>query len=458
MAKRGSIVWADLQEGGPTQLQVLGPHPVQIGIVGCIAPSAIAGGRPVSFRRDGETIGGRAIWLAIANLRQEAQPTGIMKLGSLENAALDSSMEKVFGNLQEDPMETASSGAEREETGLTHRVAQMERSGRELRDTLVSQSEKMDQVLKGLVGLNLAGSSTSIGAGGREKREVQLPLGSSSSSPLLAGLRKKQGLFGLEETAPPKPRNVLFDPEIGGDSTSNEEGDESEDEFPGMKAFAKNEGKKQKGKEEVDLIQMMAAANPQGMDMASLVQLEMLKQLRALQTKKVTEESSDSETEAGLLKSQSSSKLKGIVRLRRRIRKHPKRCVHRFALHVRNRLGVRSARQAWTFMDYSLKLVPRFGKMKGLWRCHWILAQVVQAHIEGRTDYGIAFAVQGMKCLHQVALNSGGWQIGHLLLPEEDPLSPEEFGGDPEELMAAQSYKTALDDLKKMKSKADEAE
>ena len=90
--------------------------------------------------------------------------------------------------------------------------------------------------------------------------------------------------------------------------------------------------------------------------------------------------------------------------------------------------------------------------MKGLWRCHWMLANIIQSHIEGNPEFALAFACQSMKCLHQVALDQGGWQVAHLLLPEEDPLAPEEFGGDPEELQAAQAFRSALSELKKAKS------
>ena len=45
--------------------------------------------------------------------------------------------------------------------------------------------------------------------------------------------------------------------------------------------------------------------------------------------------------------------------------------------------------------------------MKGLWRCHWMLANIVQSHIEGNPEFALAFACQSMKCLHQVALDQG---------------------------------------------------
>ena len=58
-----------------------------------------------------------------------------------------------------------------------------------------------------------------------------------------------------------------------------------------------------------------------------------------------------------------------------------------------------------------------------------------------------------LKCLHQVALDRWAWNTGLLLVPVEDPLAPEEFGGDPEELKAAHGYQTALSELKKLKVK-----
>jgi len=153
--------------------------------------------------------------------------------------------------------------------------------------------------------------------------------------------------------------------------------------------------------------QLMAMAVSSG-DVSQLVQLEMLKQLRSLQKAKGSSDGDSSSEEEGLVGAKPATKLRGIHRLRRGIRNNPSKFSNRFVKHVKARLGVRSARTLWTVQDYSLKLPPRFGQMNSLWRCHWMLANIIQSHIEGNPEFALAFACQSMTCLHQVALDQGG--------------------------------------------------
>ena len=145
----------------------------------------------------------------------------------------------------------------------------------------------------------------------------------------------------------------------------------------------------------------------------------------------------------------SKSRLRGVMEMRKKIKKKPMRYVNRYIRHVKGKLQVRSSTQTWSCMGYSHRLLPRFGKLRGLWRCHWLLSNVLQSQIEGEQEFAAAFVCQTLKCLHQVALDQGAWHTGHLMIPLEDPLAAEEFGGSPEELMIAQQYRTALADLRK---------
>ena len=177
----------------------------------------------------------------------------------------------------------------------------------------------------------------------------------------------------------------------------------------------------------------------------------MLRQLRRMKGARSSGSDGSNDSDEGVTKS--GSKLRGIQRLRKHVRKKPRSVTKQYTDHVKVRLGVRNTSKPWTFMDYSTKLLPRFGKMKGLWRAHWLMSNVLQSMSEGETDYAMAFWVQSLKCLHQVALDGGGWHNGQLLIPEEDPLAPEEYGGSPKELMAAQSYRGALAELKRTAGK-----
>ena len=182
-----------------------------------------------------------------------------------------------------------------------------------------------------------------------------------------------------------------------------------------------------------------------------LVQLEILKQLRKMRKSGSDSESSDSGDGIGRLSKSTGGKLKGVLKLRKQLRRHPRRFVARYTRKVQRRLGAEDPRRAWRYSDYSMRLLKRFGKMRGLWRVHWILSELLEELLAGNTQYAAAFLVQVLKCLHQVSIDQGSWATGHLLLPLEDPLAPDEFGGDPEELKLAHSYHSALQDLRKLR-------
>ena len=92
--------------------------------------------------------------------------------------------------------------------------------------------------------------------------------------------------------------------------------------------------------------------------------------------------------------------------------------------------------------------------MKGLWCCHWLFSSILDVTLTGDMQHTQAYLVQACKALHQVALDRGSWNSAHLLLPEPDPLSPEEFGGDVHELLAAHAFTSVVSDLEKSRGGA----
>ena len=111
-------------------------------------------------------------------------------------------------------------------------------------------------------------------------------------------------------------------------------------------------------------------------------------------------------------------------------------------------LGVTDARQVWSWRDLARKLLPVFGKLRGLWRCYYLLTEILTAHDAGEHDIVGALVVQGLKSLHQVALDHGGWENAQLLLPYPDPLGRLEFGGEEGELEAIHKYRKSTKELK----------
>ena len=91
--------------------------------------------------------------------------------------------------------------------------------------------------------------------------------------------------------------------------------------------------------------------------------------------------------------------------------------------------------------------------MKGLWRLHWIISEILQEALLDDVDHDFVKAAlaQTLKAVHQVAIDDGDWSTAFLFLPWEDPLQGDDFAGDPNEMLAAQSYKTAMSDLRRRK-------
>ena len=68
--------------------------------------------------------------------------------------------------------------------------------------------------------------------------------------------------------------------------------------------------------------------------------------------------------------------------------------------------------------------------------------------IDGHVAHATAMIVQILKAQHQAAINQGSWDVASLLLPTEDPLARQEFGGDHEEILRIQSHRRAMRDLR----------
>ena len=201
--------------------------------------------------------------------------------------------------------------------------------------------------------------------------------------------------------------------------------------------------------EDLETLVAKAAASAGGradagtVDTNSLIQWEIVKAWGKLNRKKESDSEEDEPRVGG-----TASGFAGIRKLRRRLRKAPRSVLARYREHVKQKLGVRHAAHRWEYRDYSLKLLPTFGKMKGLWRCHHLMSDILQRLEPEETDQAIGLTVQGFKALHQVALDGGGWDTALLLLPDEDPLARPAFGGEEAELEAAFRYKKSLRELR----------
>ena len=94
--------------------------------------------------------------------------------------------------------------------------------------------------------------------------------------------------------------------------------------------------------------------------------------------------------------------------------------------------------------------MPLYGRMKGLWRCHYAIAEMCQLLILGKVAHGAAYGVLLMQALTQVAID-GSWDNASLIPPTEDPLPRPRFGAEESALKSIYRYRRALKELKNQK-------
>jgi hypothetical protein len=192
------------------------------------------------------------------------------------------------------------------------------------------------------------------------------------------------------------------------------------------------------------------APPPQGpADVQGLLQLETLKILKKLHKR---EDSSGDDVDG---KGGNSGGLRGVQRLRERVEKDPERVIRDYIAAVQLELGVSDTRQFWCFRDFSKKLLPRFGRMRGMYRCHVMSSDILQQLHEGRPVRAAALLVQFQKAVLQMALDNGSWDSASLLWPGGDPLGQREFGGTEAEMKAVHAYRKALQELRNRAPKSE---
>ena len=191
--------------------------------------------------------------------------------------------------------------------------------------------------------------------------------------------------------------------------------------------------------------QMAAGFDPQ---VQLLMQMKMLKALDRLGKKRSEDSGSDSDERNGGLPAHMVGGFRGVARARRRFKKYPRRIVQSHLDRVQQELGVTHASQFWQLRDHSRKLRASFGKMVGLWRAHYIIAEALQHQLENRPDHCSATLALALEAIHQVALDDGDWLNASLMLPFEDPLAKAQFGGSEEQMAEITRYRRALKDLR----------
>ncbi len=93
--------------------------------------------------------------------------------------------------------------------------------------------------------------------------------------------------------------------------------------------------------------------------------------------------------------------------------------------------------------NFSKRVTPQFGKLKGLLRAHFAFSELLQEFVNGWPTCVAAHIALLLQSLHQVALGGRVWSHANLLPPTPDPLGRSELGGGPEEMASIAKHRRA---------------
>ena len=187
------------------------------------------------------------------------------------------------------------------------------------------------------------------------------------------------------------------------------------------------------------------ARNGLPLDLTQLVILEIYKRLRP----------DDDESPFASLSTDTAKGVDKALRqhrlLKQKIESEPDRLTTEFLEDVKEELGVIEG-QAFNLRDFGRRIPWK--RLRSLHKVFVLLVAVFEHVDAGRQRVARALLVQGMKALHQVALDNGSWTHGWALTGLVYPDRPRQFGGSERELEVISAYQRALDDLAK-RTKAD---
>ncbi|CAE7547939.1 unnamed protein product [Symbiodinium natans] len=259
-------------------------------------------------------------------------------------------------------------------------------------------------------------------------------------------------------------------PAFGGKSASSGERKSKKDKKDKTsRGFALFEGEKTKRKstgsgedtltEAMQKLLLSSAGKPDPQALQTLLMMKILSDTSAQdkgksRNLKDTRDSSSSDSS-----SEDGKKLRGAARAFRRHRKaqeamwrKPMKHVRTYTEEVETELGVEGGDKPYHLWDFTRR-IP-FGKQKGLFRAHFLVSHILKHLLDDDPKAAALMTVLTLRCLHQVALDGGNWEIGWALTSLKDPLARKRWGGEPAQLESAAEYLRAVQDLEKRTKQA----
>ena len=134
------------------------------------------------------------------------------------------------------------------------------------------------------------------------------------------------------------------------------------------------------------------------------------------------------------------SKMRGEIRLK------PHSIVRKYLKGAAGSMGIPEG-QAWSLRDHSKFLT--WGRHRSLFRLHVLLGAILQLLLKGESPQAQALTVQGLKSVHQSALDQGSWQNAWLLTGLADPTRRQRIVDDEREMECGARYLKTLDEGEK---------
>ena len=209
------------------------------------------------------------------------------------------------------------------------------------------------------------------------------------------------------------------------------------------------------------MLQSNAGGKPDLQTLQTMLMMKMLsdgpqRKRSERRSRRTAQEESDSQDDSS---SGDDKKLRGAARAFNRYRKSkeamwekPMKHVRIYIREVETELGVEHSDMPYNLWDYTRK-IP-FGKQKGLFRCHYLVSHILKHLLDDDKQSAALMTVLTLRCLHQVALDSGNWEVGWMLTTLKDPLSRRRWGGEPGHLESATDYLRAVQELEKRTKQA----
>ena len=128
---------------------------------------------------------------------------------------------------------------------------------------------------------------------------------------------------------------------------------------------------------------------------------------------------------------------------KRRMFRRPLHHIKKYVKEVERELGAEDGKP-YNLTDMGRKV--SWGKQRNLQRCHFLLSDILEKLLKGKTEEGTLQVVLGLRAVHQAAID-GEWTVAWMLTHLPDVWSKEQWGGDPEDLGNVANYLRSMQEL-----------